>query len=170
MVSVKAYSTLVTKFLDKYEALLSKTMVKDISNIYEWVVGFSDALAKGKESQSKLIYMKRGANLMKRFVLQYEKDSADMASNLLQCRQALLGVYGVKLPSWCTEETKTKLLRYALDLRIFTREFIGCADAANEFFLEGLKKAAPFLGDEYVKIKNDMELTCLHLKIEELRN
>jgi hypothetical protein len=170
MVSVKAYSTLVTKFLDKYEALLSKTMIKDISNIYEWVAGFSDALAKGKEAQSKLLYMKRGANLMKRFVLQYEKDSADMASNLLQCRQALLGVYGVKLPSWCTEETKTKLLRYALDLRIFTREFIGCADAANEFFLEGLKKAAPFLGDEYVKIKNDMELTCLHLKIEELRN
>ena len=147
MVSAKAYSSLVTKFLDKYETLLSKSMIKDISDVYEWVTGFSAALAKSKEAQAKLLYMKRGANLMKRFVLQYEKDSADMASKLLQCRQALLGVYGIKLPTWCTEETKTKLLRYSLDLKIFTREFIGCADAANEFFLEGLRKAAPFLGE-----------------------
>lgn len=170
MVSVKAYTTLVTKFLDKYQTLLSKSMIKDVSDIYQWVVGFPEAMKPAKEAQSKLLYMKRGANLMKRFVLQYEKDSSDMASNLLQCRQALLGVKGVKLPSWCTEETKTKLLKFSLDLKVFTREFIGCADAANEFFLEGLKKAAPFLGEEYVKIKNDMELTCIHLRIEELRN
>ena len=139
MVSAKAYTKLVTKFLDKYQAVLSKTMIKDISNVYEWIVGFEKATLKEVEPQKKVLYLKRGANLMKKFVLQYEKDSADMTSNLLQCRQALLGAKGVALPSWCTEETKNKLLKFSLDLNVFTREFVGCADAANEFFLSTLK-------------------------------
>lgn len=169
MVSATAYKKLMAGFLDKYEALLSKNMISCIADVYEWVSNYNESMAKTKPVPSRIQYMKRGANLMRKFVEQYEKDSNDMAKNLLQCRQALLGVPGVKLPGWCDEETKNKLIKFSADFRVFAKEFIGCMDVSNEFFLEKLKNVATLLGDEYVEIKNKMEATCIHLRIEELK-
>lgn len=169
MATKKVYTDLITKFLNKYETILSKKMIENMSNVYEWISGYDDAMSSAAQ-QHRITYMKRGANLMKRFVEQYETDASDIAAKLLQCRQALLGVGGVKLPSWCTEDTKDKLLKLAIDLRIFTKEFIGCSDAANKFFLDKLSKSANLLGEDYVKIKNSMEATCIHLRIEELKS
>lgn len=169
MVSAAKYLDLVEKFIAKYGTVLSTTIKKDMLDIAEWALGFSAAMAKDQSAQSKLTYMKRGANLMKRFITQYEKDKSDMDSKLLQCREALLGVPGVVLPSWCTEATKNKLLKFGVDLRVFTSELIGCADAGNDFFLAALKRSANFLGEDYVKIKDSIELTCIHLRILELK-
>lgn len=169
MVSSAAYTKLITGFLDKYEALLSKNMVARIQDVYGWVAGYAENMAKTKSPSSRIQYMKRGANLMRYFVEQYEKDSANMAENLRQCREALLGVGGVKLPSWCTEETKNKLMKFSADFRVFARDFIGCMDSSNDFFLEKLKHVVGLLGEDYIQIKNKMEATCIHLRIEELK-
>ncbi len=168
MVSAKAYAALITKFLDKWEKVLSKTMINSIKNVYEWVLGYE---ANSKTSAAERIpYMKRGANLMKLFVRQYDADMKDMEDKLSKCRMALLKGDKPLLLPWCTNETRDLLASSISDLNRFTYEMIGCAEGANNFFLHALKNSVRILGDDYIKIKNDMELTCIHLQILILRN
>lgn len=167
MVSAKKYVEMVEKIIGKYGTILSPAMKKDILSVADWVLGFAAATGKDATTNDKTMYMKRGANLMKRYVERYETDKKDMDEKLLQCRHALLK--GVNIPSWCTEDTKDKLLKFGINLDVFTSEFIGCADEANDFFLNALKKTAKFLGDDYVKISGDLELVCIHLKILQLK-
>jgi hypothetical protein len=163
MISRKKYESIIKNFLGKWEKVMSKEIADDVLNIWTWVKDYEDRMGKGSTEEKKQ-YVKRGTNLMKRFVDTYTRDNMVLSDSLLKCKLALLRG-DTKL---CNERTKAELTALIKEYNLFTSAMIGCNDKGMEYMLSLLKRTSGLLGDEYFKIKQDLELKCLSLQKEML--
>lgn len=163
MVSKAKYEKLIDNFINKWGRQMGKEMVDATIMLWNWVKEYDDHM-KSPNVEDKKLYIKRGANLLIKFVNGYKAQASFLEEALTNCRLSLLR--GEKT---CSERTKVELISLVKDYNSFVQDVIGCKDAGTDYILSLLKRASNMLGGDYEKIKNDLEHTCGDLRIKQLR-
>jgi hypothetical protein len=163
MVSQQKYKALIETFLNKYEKNLSRELITILSLLYQWVSSYS-SYTLSKDPEQIKTYVKRGANIMVRFVNAVKEENEVIKEKITSCNLSLLREDGN-----CSKETKMRLERFRKEYNIFTSAIIGCHDKGTEYTLSLIKRFASILGPDYQKISNTLENECTGLDVERLK-
>lgn len=161
MVSKQKYEQIIKKFLNKYEKLMGPDVATNLTQLWIWVKDYDGNMSDKAPVESRKLYVKRGANLMIKFIDSYSAYADSLKDSLLKCRLSLLR--GEKT---CSEKTKGELAVLIKDYNKFVQAMIGCNNAGTDYILSLLKRTAEMLGKDYIDIKNKLELKCLGLSKE----
>lgn len=166
MISRAKYEKKILSFIDKHGKVMDKNMIESIQHLWKWISEYELNMSNKIEIETRKLYVKRGANLMIKFIDSYNNLSTSLQDSLRKCRLAILrGDRAV-----CTEKTKKDLQSLIDEYNTFVQEMIGCSDTSSDYILSLLKRTSEILGPEYIKIKNDIELKCLTLQKEKVEN
>ncbi|HMP27988.1 MAG TPA: hypothetical protein PKD85_00215 [Saprospiraceae bacterium] len=161
MVSRQKYEQLIKKFLNKYEKVMGKELAGHLTQLWIWVKDYNNNMSDKVNIENRKLYVKRGANLMIKFVDSYSSYADSLKDSLLKCRLSLLR--GEKT---CSEKTKSELADLIREYNKFVQAMIGCNNAGADYILALIERTAEMLGNEYIDIKNKLELKCLNLQKE----
>jgi hypothetical protein len=161
MVSKQKYEQIIKKFLNKYEKVMGPQVAGHLTQLWSWVKDYNNKMSDKVSVEDRKLYVKRGANLMVKFIDSYSAYAESLKDSLLKCRLSILR--GEKT---CNEKTKTELADLIKEYNKFVQSMIGCNNAGADFFLSLLERTAEILGKEYIDVKNRLELKCLGLQKE----
>jgi hypothetical protein len=163
MVSRAKYEKLINNFINRWGDQMGKDMASATTALWQWVKEY-DGHMRSPSVEDKKLYIKRGANLLIKFVGSYTAQASSLEDSLAKCRLSLLR--GEKT---CSERTKADLSALIKDYNSFVQDVIGCKDAGSDYILSLLQRTSRMLGGDYEKIKSELEHTCGDLRIKQLR-
>ena len=164
-ISKAKYEKLITKFIDRWGTIISKPMIEDIQGIWKWVSDYSTEMSKRSSVHDQIRYIKRGANLLKRFSDRYREEDAELQGMLMKCRMQLLQNTG------CSPKTKRELTELIEEYSLFAEELIGCQSTGADYILGLLRRPAikRALGKEYERTYDSIERVCLEIRMDRLK-
>ena len=148
----------IVNFTDKWNKSISNKYLSSLLNLNDWVRDF-DISMKSRDTQNKLLYVKRGVNLLNTF----SKQSIDELNNIeqkeMECRNLLLRNRG------CSQTELGNIKELKIDLNQFSYDIIGCNQMAADLLLQILASLSFLRSDPtYNKILESLKLDCLELR------
>ena len=155
-ISSKQYESVISTFISDWGAVLSKKIAGDLSNLWKWTRDY-DIEMKKRQVSERLIYIKRGVNLVSKLYDDYSIEDSELKDMLVKCKFSIFKGDGV-----CSEQTRNELSRLIKEYNIFISELVGCYEYGVEFLLQLLKRQPK----RYHKEISKLEDICLNLRLE----
>lgn len=153
----------ILDFTEKWRTSISNNFLSSLLNLNDWVRDF-DMSMKSRDTQNKLLYVKRGVNLLNMFSKQSIKELNSIEDKEIQCRNLLLRNRG------CSETELSNIKELKIDLNQFSYDIIGCNQMGADLLLQILANLSFLRTDPtYNKILESLKLDCLELRKRSIR-
>ena len=153
----------ILQFTERWRPMLSNAFLSSTLNLNDWVKDF-DSSMKSRDTQNKVLYVKRGVNLLNSFSTQSINELNKLEDQELRCRNQLLRNSG------CSQGELERIRGAKIELNRFAYDIIGCNEMGTDLLLQILAKISFLRSDRtYDRILESLKLNCLELRKRTLK-